>query len=117
MSRLPRRAWGGVRYIIDITIAWSTDTGGVEWRDVGFDADKRAASKDASYAKSLERERRGGVGWFESVRLSEADVFVPLAYDGSYTKGGEICTQENSNLHQALPPQPPEYSKPSLARK
>lgn len=21
--------WGGVRYIIDITIAWSTDTGGV----------------------------------------------------------------------------------------
>ena len=79
--------WGGVRYIIDITIAWSTDTGGVEWRDVGFDADKRAASKDASYAKSLERERRGGVGWFESVRLHEADVFVPLAYEANGTWG------------------------------
>ena len=54
--------WGGVRYIIDVTIAWSTDTGGVLWRDVGYDADRRAAMKDEAYAKSLAREREGGVG-------------------------------------------------------
>ncbi len=35
----------------------------------------------------MERERRGGVGWFESVRLHEADVFVPLAYEANGTWG------------------------------
>ena len=36
--------WGGVRYIIDITIAWASEMGAMEWRDVGPDADKAAGA-------------------------------------------------------------------------
>ena len=32
--------WGGVRYILDITIAWASDVGAAEWRPVAYDADE-----------------------------------------------------------------------------
>ena len=35
--------FGGVRYIIDLTIAWASAAGAVEWRHVGWDADQRAS--------------------------------------------------------------------------
>ena len=60
--------WGGVRYIIDITIAWASEMGPVEWRDVGHDADKAARAKERSYEKAMKREAEGGHGcralWF-----------------------------------------------------
>ena len=37
--------YGGVRYIIDLTIAWASAAGAVEWRDVGWDADQCAKAK------------------------------------------------------------------------
>ena len=41
--------WGGVRYVIDITIAWKTAVGHVTERDVGHDADKKAAEMGPSH--------------------------------------------------------------------
>ena len=51
--------FGGVRYIIDLTIAWASAAGAVEWRHVGWDADQRAKAKRKSYEEAMERERQG----------------------------------------------------------
>ena len=79
--------WGGVRYIIDVTIAWASEMGPVEWRDVGHDADKAAKAKERSYAKALKREAEGGHGWLKHVRGREVDRFMPIAYEMCGTWG------------------------------
>ena len=61
--------FGGVRYIIDLTIAWASAAGAVEWRNVGWDADQRAKAKRKSYEEAMERERQGQAGWFPELRL------------------------------------------------
>eukprot|EP01045_Picozoa_sp_COSAG04_P016087 COSAG04_NODE_1317_length_7248_cov_10.699119_1_plen_109_part_00 len=61
--------WGGVRYVIDITIAWKTEVGHVEERDVGHDADKKAADKERKYKAAMKRQLRGLPGWLANVRL------------------------------------------------
>ena len=73
--------WGGVRYVIDITIAWKTAVGHVTERDVGHDADKKAADKERKYKAAMKRQLRGLPGWLANVRLEEVDQFVPLAYE------------------------------------
>ena len=73
--------WGGVRYVIDVTIAWKTEVGHVTERDVGHDADKKAADKERKYAAAMKRQLRGLPGWLANVRLEEVDQFVPLAYE------------------------------------
>ena len=55
--------WGGVRYVIDITIAWKTAVGHVTERDVGHDADKKAADKERKYKAAMKRQLRGLPGW------------------------------------------------------
>ena len=79
--------WGGVRYIIDITIAWASEMGAMEWRDVGHDADKAARAKDKSYEKALKREAEGGHGWLQNMRGREIDRFIPIAYEMCGTWG------------------------------
>ena len=39
-----------------MTIAWASEMGPVEWRDVGHDADKAARAKETSYEEALARE-------------------------------------------------------------
>ena len=81
--------FGGVRYIIDLTIAWASAAGAVEWRDVGWDADQRAKAKRKSYEEAMERERQGQAGWFPELRLQSTDQFVPLAYEMNGTWGAD----------------------------
>eukprot|EP01045_Picozoa_sp_COSAG04_P025929 COSAG04_NODE_3497_length_2770_cov_4.736054_1_plen_153_part_10 len=81
--------FGGVRYIIDLTIAWASAAGAVEWRDVGWDADERAKAKHKSYEEAMERERQGQAGWFPELRLQSTDQFVPLAYEMNGTWGAD----------------------------
>ena len=78
---MAERLWGGVRYVIDITIAWKTAVGHVTERDVGHDADKKAADKERKYKAAMKRQLRGLPGWLANVRLEEVDQFVPLAYE------------------------------------
>ena len=81
--------FGGVRYIIDLTIAWASAAGAVEWRHVGWDADQRAKAKRKSYEEAMERERQGQAGWFPELRLQSTDQFVPLAYEMNGTWGAD----------------------------
>ena len=81
--------FGGVRYIIDLTIAWASAAGAVEWWDVGWDADERAKAKRKSYEEAMERERQGQAGWFPELRLQSTDQFVPLAYEMNGTWGAD----------------------------
>mgnify|MGYP003311735992 CR=1 FL=1 len=66
--------------MIDITIAWKTEVGHVEERDVGHDADKKAADKERKHKAAMKRQLRGLPGWLANVRL-EVGQFVPLAYE------------------------------------
>ena len=75
--------WGGVRYILDITIAWASDVGAAEWRPVAYDADEKGKGKDRAYQAAMRREAEGGEGWFESMRCARTDHFVPLAYESN----------------------------------
>jgi hypothetical protein len=76
-------SWGGVRYILDITIAWAPDVGAAEWRPVAYDADEKGKGKDRAYQAAMRREMEGGEGWFESMRCARTDHFIPLAYESN----------------------------------